>query len=150
MDSFVQTSSSKHMYHEEQHEETLRQEMSSQCEYDEEEEETECISSPTDEHTQSVAGGEVLALVEKIFLSNFIVPRILDRQSFPSILKRLVIFGRVMRSNPSTSHKTQFWLSCLPFPLFQCHKKTNGLIFYMIWFPLNKCHFFPINNTHTH
>merc|ERR1719432_671761 len=51
-----QTSSSKHMYHEEQHEETLRQEMSSQCEYDEEEEETECISSPTDEHTQSVAG----------------------------------------------------------------------------------------------
>merc|ERR1719362_1610191 len=30
--------------------------MSSQCEYDEEEEETECISSPTDEHTQSVAG----------------------------------------------------------------------------------------------
>jgi len=51
-----QTSSSKHVYHEEQHEETLRQEMSSQCEYDEEEEETECISSPTDEHTQSVAG----------------------------------------------------------------------------------------------
>merc|ERR1719432_730966 len=40
----------------EQLEETLRQEMSSQCEYDEEEEETECISSPTDEHTQSVAG----------------------------------------------------------------------------------------------
>ena len=112
----MQTSSSKHVYHEEQHEETLRQEMSSQCEYDEEEEETECISSPTDEHTQSVAGGEVLALVEKIFLSIFIVPRILDRQSFPSILKRLVIFGRVMRSNPSTSHKTQFWLSCLPFP----------------------------------
>ena len=47
---------------------------SSQCEYekeyDEEEEETECISSPTDEHTQSVAGGEVLArMVEQIFLS---------------------------------------------------------------------------------
>jgi len=51
-----QAPSSKHVYHEEQHEETLRQEMSSQCEYDEEEEETECISSPTDEHTQSVAG----------------------------------------------------------------------------------------------
>ena len=51
------------MYHEEQHEETLRQEMSSShCEYDDEDEETECISnSPTDEHTQSVAGGEVWA-----------------------------------------------------------------------------------------
>merc|ERR1719206_1130560 len=36
----------------------LRQEMSSShCEYDDEDEETECISnSPTDEHTQSVAG----------------------------------------------------------------------------------------------
>ena len=77
--TFVQAPSSKHVYHEEQHEETLRQEMSSsqceyektsQCEYDEEEEETECISSPTDEHTQSVAGGEVLArMVEQIFLS---------------------------------------------------------------------------------
>merc|ERR1719400_2214101 len=53
-----QTSSSKHAYHEEQHEETYRQEMSSShCEYDDEDEETECISnSPTDEHTQSVAG----------------------------------------------------------------------------------------------
>jgi len=53
-----QTSSSKHVFHEEQHEETLRQEMSSShCEYDDEDEETECISnSPTDEHTQSVAG----------------------------------------------------------------------------------------------
>ena len=72
----MQTSSSKHMYHEEQHEETLRQEMSSQCEYDEEEEETECISSPTDEHTQSVAGGEVLArMVEQIFL---IISRIIE------------------------------------------------------------------------
>ena len=60
---FHQTSSSKHVYHEEQHEETYRQEMSSShCEYDDEDEETECISnSPTDEHTQSVAGGEVLA-----------------------------------------------------------------------------------------
>ena len=81
VDYFMQAPSSKHVYHEEQHEETLRQEMSSQCEYDEEEEETECISSPTDEHTQSVAGGEVLALVEKIFLSFYTVYRILDRQS---------------------------------------------------------------------
>ena len=49
---------------------------SSQCEYDEEEEETECISSPTDEHTQSVAGGEVLArMVEQIFL---IISRIIE------------------------------------------------------------------------
>ena len=65
---FRQTSSSKHVYHEEQHEETLRQEMSSShCEYDDEDEETECISnSPTDEHTQSVAGGEVLAELAEI------------------------------------------------------------------------------------
>ena len=78
----MQAPSSKHMYHEEQHEETLRQEMSSQCEYDEEEEETECISSPTDEHTQSVAGGEVLAaLVEKTFLDLHSFYRILDYRS---------------------------------------------------------------------
>ena len=52
--------------------------MSSQCEYDEEEEETECISSPTsptDEHTQSVAGGEVLAWRGKYFWT-YIVSRI--------------------------------------------------------------------------
>merc|ERR1719391_1519229 len=57
-----QAPSSKHVYHEEQHEETLRQEMSSQCEYDEEEDsqaplELEPINLGYEQFQQQSMGG---------------------------------------------------------------------------------------------